>query len=210
MEFNDIYYKVEIPFDRIEKGLEELKILNTECEKLEEERKAWAIMPDTEKVGGSELVQKHQRELEAINAEWVKAIEETRGRLDTLHNEAISNIDEQVYPHPDDIDGDNAATFDLIAYGLIDRPEHLKRIVEEHNNAAFLNAAREYANKKAWDGFDYKTKEQSVREYVDNIFELFGFASSTPLGVQMMTALEDNELMRRAAAHDVLDCMPEV
>lgn len=104
--------------------------------------------------------------------------------------------------------------------GLIDRPEHLREVLERHPNAAFYIAAKHYAAERIqkagdpdeaarWEGFDFVSKENSVREYCGNMFDLFDRAATTPNGVAMLQALEETELKRSATAYDVIDCLPD-
>ena len=84
---------------------------------------------------------------------------------------------------------------ELVSYGL-------------SGNAAFRNAAQEYAAAKGWEGFNYKGKEQSVRDYCTQLFDMFDRAASEPQGLSMMQALEETEPLRVAKAYDIIDCLP--
>lgn len=209
MSISEEYYRVIIPTEPIAKSIDELKKLQASWSELHNEREQWRITPDVRVEGGFQKVQMYRDELASIDDKQRQRIAETREAIEGFRSECFEAIDAQVTPSGDDVMGENEADFALIKNNLIDRPEHLRKIVEKHNNAAFRNAARDYAQERNWDGFDYKAKENSVREYCTQMFDMFERAASVPLGLSMMQSLEEGEPVRVAIAYGVIDCLPD-
>lgn len=198
MSVNEEYYRVIIPTKPIIKSIDELKRLQASWGELHNERERWRITPDVERDGGFQKVQRHRNELAAIDNRQRRRVIDACEIIEGYRSECFKAIDEQVTPSGDDVMGENSADFALIKNGLIDRPEHLRQIVNRHGNAAFRNAARDYAQERNWEGFDYKVKEESVREYCTQMFDMFERAASVPMGLSMMQSLEDDESVRAA------------
>lgn len=209
MSYNEEYYRVIIPTKPITKAIDELRALQSTWGELHNEREQWRITPDVERDSGFQKVQRYEAELAAIDARQQQRIEEARQKIEGFRAECFEAIDEQVLPNGEDVLGENEADFALLKNDLIDRPDHLRRIVGKHDNAAFRNAANEYARRHNWKGFDYKAKEGSVREYCAQMFDMFERAASAPLGLSMMQSISDYEPVRIATAHDVVDCLPD-
>lgn len=218
---NEEYYVIQVPMRTIRDAISELEAHQASWFAWEAEREKWVITPEVEAQGGFQKVKEHKRELEAIDAKQQERVNQARTRIADLRTECSELIDEQVTPRGADILGDNEEDFALIKNGLIDRPEHLRAIVDKHNNAAFRNAAQDYAAEKKreaenpndaemWEGFAYKAKEKSVRDYCTQMFDLFDRAASQPQGVAMMQALEETEPIRAAKAYGVVDCLPSL
>ena len=209
MSVNEEYYRVIIPTKPIIKSIDEPKRLQASWSELHNEREQWRITPDVRVEGGFQKVQMYRDELAAIDEKQSDLVAEARTKIEGFRSECFAAIDAQVTPSGDDVMGENSADFALIKNGLIDRPEHLRQIVDRHGNAAFRNAARDYAQERNWEGFDYKAKEDSVHEYCSQMFDMFERAASVPLGLSMMQSLADDEPVRVARAYDVVDCLPD-
>jgi hypothetical protein len=92
----------------------------------------------------------------------------------------------------------------LIEHGLIMNADQLARILARHDNVAFRIAAARYASDPArmWEGFNFFDKEDSIRDFSEQVFNNLKTAVDRPHGpAYMQYADTPHEYSRIALAY---------
>ena len=142
--------------------------------------------------------------LEALEERWARVISDAQAAVDEQARAAVEAIDAQVTPDGADIIGANEGDFALIRNGLVTNANQLARILAKHDNVAFRIAAARYASDPArmWEGFNFFDKENSLREYTEQVFNNLRTAVDRPHGpAYMQYADTPHEYSRIALAY---------
>ena len=197
---------MKLPLEQIEKAVKIVRATHDALIDLEHERKALGSVERVKQREGEQGVQRHAAALADIDRRWAQTVADAQAAIDEQARAAVNAIDEQTTPNGNDIIGANAADFALVEHGLIANPSQLSRILARHNNTAFRLAAQNYAAVRAWEGFDFFSKEVSVRAYTEQVFDNLKIAAGNPNGVAYRQYCETpNEYGRIANSYGLAD-----
>lgn len=197
---------MKLPVKQIQNAILTVRDAHDRLIAIEGERAALGAVEAVRLRAGEEGVQRRAVALEAIDERWGEIVAEAERDVDEQARAAVEMIDEQTTPNGNDIIGANAADFALIEHGLIANADQLARVLAKHDNVAFRLAAQRYAADPArvWGGFDFYSKEVSVREYTEQVFSNLKTAAGRPHGVAYSQyANTPGEFQRIAVAYDL-------
>ena len=184
MEMNNVLVS-KIPVEPIKDGIRTVNNAKKKVYTLEKEKEALDLMKIEEiiKKYGETGVNERKKKAEEIDSKIAVIRSETLEVLSKHREKAVSEVDAQFTPDGNDIIGANAADIALIQNDIITTPDNLKRLLQRHNNTAFRMLAARYAKKHDWSDFEYIDKEQSIRGYVEQVFNNLETAAYMPLGI---------------------------
>ena len=197
---------LKIPVKQIQNAILTVRDAHDKLIDLEHERAALGTVEAVRLRAGEEGITRRQVALEAIDERWGEIVAEAERDVDEQAHAAVEMIDKQVTPDGADIIGVNEGDFALIRNGLIANPAQLSRILARHDNTAFRLAAQRYAADPAreWEGFNFLDKENSLREYTEQVFNNLKTAAGRPHGVAYSQyANTPGEFQRIAVAYDL-------
>ena len=184
---------LKMPIEQIQNAILTVREAHDKLIALEGERAALGAVEAVRERAGEEGVRRRQIALEALDERWAGIV-----------SDAQAAVDAQVTPNGADIIGANEGDFALIEHGLIMNADQLARILAKHDNVAFRIAAARYAADPArmWEGFNFFDKENSLREYTEQVFNNLKTAVDRPHGpAYMQYADTPHEYSRIALAY---------
>ena len=199
---------LQMPIKQIQNAVKTVRESHDKLIALEHERAALGTVEAVRERAGEEGVRRRQIALEAIDERWVGIVSDAQAAVDAQARAAVETIDAQVTPNGADIIGANEGDFALIRNGLVTNPDQLARILAKHDNVAFRIAAARYASDPArmWEGFNFFDKENSIREYSEQVFNNLKTAVDRPHGpAYMQYADTPHEYSRIALAYGLAD-----
>lgn len=199
---------LKMPIEQIQNAILTVREAHDKLIALEGERAALGAVEAVRERAGEEGVRRRQIALEALEERWAGIVSDAQAAVDTQARAAVEAIDAQVTPNGADIIGGNEGDFALIEHGLIMNADQLARILAKHDNVAFRMAAARYASAPArmWEGFNFLDKENSLREYTEQVFNNLKTAVDRPHGpAYMQYADTPREYSRIALAYDLAD-----
>lgn len=199
---------LKMPIEQIQNAILTVREAHDKLIALEGERATLGAVEAVRERAGEEGVRRRQITLEALDERWAGIVSDAQAAVDAQARAAVEAIDAQVTPDGADIIGVNEGDFALIRNGLIANPAQLSRILARHDNTAFRLAAQRYAADPAreWEGFDFFSKENSVREYTEQVFTNLKIAVDRPHGpAYMQYADTPHEYSRIALAYGLAD-----
>ena len=199
---------LKIPVKQIQNAILTVRDTHDKLIDLEHERAALGAVEAVRERAGEEGVRRRQIALDAIDERWVGIVSDAQAAVDAQARAAVEAIDAQVTPNGADIIGGNEGDFALIEHGLIMSADQLARILKKHDNVAFRIAAARYASDPArmWKGFNFFDKENSLREYTEQVFNNLKTAVDRPHGpAYMQYADTPHEYSRIALAYGLAD-----
>ena len=197
---------MKLPVKQIQNAILTVREAHDKLIDLEHERAALGTVEAVRLRAGEEGITRRQVALEALDERWGEIVAEAERDVDEQARAAVEAIDEQVTPNGADIIGANEGDFALIEHGLIANPAQLARILGKHDNIAFRLAAQRYAAdpSRKWEGFSYFDKENSIREFTEQVFTNLKIAAGRPHGpVYLQYANTPHEYSRIALAYDL-------
>ena len=197
---------MKLPVKQIQNAILTVREAHDKLIDLEHERAALGTVEAVRLRAGEEGITRRQVALEALDERWGEIVAEAERDVDEQAHAAVEMIDKQVTPDGADIIGVNEGDFALIRNGVIANPAQLSRILARHDNTAFRLAAQRYAADPAreWEGFDFFSKENSVREYTEQVFTNLKIAAGRPHGPAYIQYVDTpHEYSRIALAYDL-------
>ena len=197
---------LKMPIEQIQNAILTVREAHDKLIDLEHERAALGTVEEVKARSGYEGVQRRAVAIEALEERWARIVSDAQATVDAQARAAVEAIDAQVTPNGADIIGANEGDFALIEHGLIMNADQLARILAKHDNVAFRLAAQRYAADPArmWEGFDFFDKENSIREFSEQVFSNLIIASGRPHGpAYMQYADTPREYSRIALAYDL-------
>lgn len=202
-----INFLMRLPIKQIAAAIGIAQHAHDELTALSERRAALGTEEQTRQQTGEEGVTRREISLAAIDEKWREIVETAKADIEKQREAATDAINAQVDPDGHDITtGDGAADIALLQHNLIDNPDALARVLARHEGStAFRIAGAKYAAAHNWPGFEGFTKEQSVRDYTNQIFTRLQSAAATPTGVDysQYVGAAPTEYARIAAAYDL-------
>ena len=197
---------LKMPIEQIQNAILTVREAHDRLIVLEGERAALGAVEAVRERAGEEGVRRRQIALEALDERWAGIVSDAQAAVDAQARAAVEAIDAQVTPNGADIIGANEGDFALIEHGLIMNADQLARILAKHDNVAFRIAAARYAADPArmWEGFNFLDKENSIREFSEQVFSNLKIAAGRPHGpAYMQYADTPHEYSRIALAYDL-------
>ena len=197
---------LKIPVNQIQNAILAVREAHDKLIDLEHERAALGAVEAVRERAGEEGVRRRQIALEALDDRWAEIVSDAQAAVDEQARAAVEAIDAQVTPNGADIIGANEGDFALIEHGLIMNADQLSRILAKHDNVAFRIAAARYAADPArmWEGFNFLDKENSIREFSEQVFSNLKIAAGCPYGPAYMQYADTlHEYSRIALAYDL-------
>ena len=195
---------LKMPIEQIQNAILTVREAHDKLIALEGERAALGAVEAVRERAGEEGVRRRLIALEALDERWAGIVSDAQAAVDAQARAAVEAIDAQVTPNGADIIGGNEGDFALIEHGLIMSADQLARILTKHDNVAFRIAAARYASDPArmWEGFNFFDKENSLREYTEQVFNNLKTAVDRPHGpAYMQYADTPHEYSRIALAY---------
>ena len=168
-----------------------------------------ALPPIEEYKDGQFAFMNRQNEIAGMKAEKWQIIDEGTEALTRLRYQSLTSLEDQESMKSEDLEN---ADYALLRDGLIETPDELNRLLGKNDNLAFARAAKKYATKRNWAGFDthvnaYQTMAQVVRNFVNTWFNMADIAIKNLDGLMAMQISNEEELNRMAQAHGVIQFM---
>ena len=136
---------------------------------------------------GESGVQQYQADIADYNARKAAIAEKAKKEIKGLWEQAQAFITDECTPKGEQVA--NEPDFALLDHDILTE-EQLERMMQKHSdNRAFLQAAARYAVRQGWpnaDKYALIDKENSVREYTDQIFSRLETAAEQPAGPAFM------------------------
>ncbi len=200
------FLMLKIPVNEIAKAITTVKEAKAEIVKIDESVHKLGTEEDVRRYSGEAGVQARAEELAKATVKRNAVIDAAKKEVTKYYEAAQEAINAQVTPNGEDITGENAADFALLSNGLLESPAKLSRVLEKHKNPAFMIAAAKYAASRKWEGFEFLDKEESVRGFVDQVFNNLIGACGQPYGIATMQYCETpTEYNRIAVAYGISD-----
>ena len=200
------FFMLKVPVNEIAKAITTVKEAKAELVKIDESVHKLGTEEDVRRYSGEAGVQAREEELAKAAVKHNAGIDAAKKEVTKYYEAAQEAINVQVTPNGEDITGENTADFALLINGLLESPAKLSRVLEKHKNPAFMIAASKYAASRGWEGFEFLAKEESVRGFIDQVFNNLIGACAQPYGIAAMQYCEvPNEYNRIAKAYGIFD-----
>lgn len=156
---------LKMPIEQIQNAILTVREAHDKLIALEGERAALGAVEAVRERAGEEGVRRRQIALEALDERWAGIVSDAQAAVDTQARAAVEAIDAQVTPNGADIIGGNEGDFALIEHGLIMSADQLAR---------------------TWERSYFFDKENSIREYTEQVFNNLKTAVDRPHGPAYM------------------------
>lgn len=148
----------------------------------------------------------YNEEVAKLDTAKAALIAATKADVAKAKEEFFKDLDNTLSINGADLVGDNEADYVLFRDNLINTPEDLDRIMEKHiDSPAFRVAATNYAERKGWQGMEYLTAEDRIREFAEEFFKRADMAADAPTGSYWgMFVTSDDAIREQVRAYNLV------